>query len=96
MTKNRFKNVWDALEDDPGMARNLTIRSDLMIRIERIIEKQGLTQADAARLMGVSQPRISDLKRGKIEKFTIDKLVNMLSRLGQQVDVTVKKTHKAA
>ena len=96
MTKKTFKNVWDALEDDAGMARNLTIRSELMIKIEQVTEKRGLTQAQAAEIMQVTQPRISDLKRGKIEKFTIDKLVNMLIRLGQQVDIKVKNPSKAA
>lgn len=84
MTQKTFKNVWDALEDDAGMARNLTIRSELMLKIEQVIEKRGLTQAQAAEIMQVTQARISDLKRGKIEKFTIDKLVNILIRLGQQ------------
>lgn len=66
------------------MARNLTIRSELMLKIEQVIEKRGLTQAQAAEIMQVTQARISGLKHGKIEKFTIDKLVNILIRLGQQ------------
>ncbi len=96
MTKKTFKNVWDALEGDSGMARNLVIRSNLMIKIEKVIEELGLTQAQAAEIMHVTQPRISELKHGKIEKFTIDKLVNMLTRLGQNVDVKVRNPKKAA
>lgn len=96
MTHKTFKNVWDALEDDAGIARNLAIRSELMIKIEQLIQKYGLTQAQAADIMHVTQPRISDLKNGKIEKFTIDKLINMLARLGQDVDVKLKNHKQVA
>jgi len=61
-------------------AGNLLIRTDLMVRIERLIRRRRLTQAQAARLFGVTQPRISDLVRGKLERFSIDSLVEMLSR----------------
>jgi len=69
-------------------AEHLRIRADLMLEVERIIEARGLTQAEAAKLLHVTQPRISDLIRGKLERFSIDTLVEMLSRAG--VDVTVK------
>jgi predicted XRE-type DNA-binding protein len=70
-------------------AENLKIRSALMGHVRRMIEKRGLTQARAAKLMGVSQPRVSDLVRGKIELFSIDALVAMLAQLGARVRVEV-------
>ena len=80
-------NVFEALEDDPAMAQNLKIRSELMISLRTYIEDEGLGQKQAAEVFGVHQPRISDLMRGKIDKFTIDRLVNMLARIGKTVKV---------
>jgi len=80
-----YHNVFEALEDDPAMAQNLKIRSELMIILRQYIEEAGLDQKEAAEVFGVYQPRISDLMRGKIDKFTIDKLVNMLARIGKTV-----------
>lgn len=77
-----YSNVFDALEDDRSVAENLKIKSHLLIMIEMHITKNKMTQRKAAELMGVSQPRISDLMRGKIERFTIDMLVNMLAKAG--------------
>ncbi|MBW1940504.1 MAG: XRE family transcriptional regulator [Deltaproteobacteria bacterium] len=85
-----YDNVFDAIEKDPAMAQNLFIRSKLMIRLKKYIETNSLTQKSAAKLMGVTQPRISDLVRGKIDRFTIDMLVNMLVRAGIKVDLHLK------
>ncbi len=81
----QYSNVFEALEDDPAMAQNLKIRTELMISLRRYIEDEGLEQKKAAALFGVHQPRISDLMCGKIDKFTIDMLVNMLARIGKTV-----------
>ncbi len=89
MKMNRYHNVFDALEDDPAIAENLKIRAQLMNALTRYIEKRGLTQAKAAELFEVNQPRISDLVRGKIERFIIDMLVNMLARAGKRLNVRV-------
>ncbi|HYW09332.1 MAG TPA: helix-turn-helix transcriptional regulator [Longimicrobium sp.] len=70
-------------------AENLKIRSNLMIEIRKVITGRGLRQHDAAKLFGVSQPRISELVRGKIDQFSIDALVNMLAHAGFQVEVTI-------
>lgn len=94
MKMHRYRNVFDALESDPAIAENLKIRSQLMSALSLYIEKQKLTQREAAELLGVNQPRISDLVRGKIERFTIDMLVNMLARAGKHL--SVKVTAKAA
>jgi len=86
MTISRgYSNVFEALEDNPRMAQNLKIRSELMISLRKYIEEEGLGQKKAAGVSGVHQSRISDLMRGKINKFIIDMLVNMLARIGMPV-----------
>jgi predicted XRE-type DNA-binding protein len=77
-------------------AENLRIRSELMVRITRLIDARGMTQATAARVFGVTQPRVSDLVRGRIELFSIDALVNMLAKAGLQVTVTAKARRRVA
>ena len=74
-----------------GEAEILNIKSNLMSEIESYINDNSLTQEQAAGLMGVSRPRISDVVRGKIDKFTIDALINMLNRVGRHVVVTVDR-----
>jgi predicted XRE-type DNA-binding protein len=83
-------NVFEDLGFAPEEAENLKIRSTLMGSIRTIIECEELTQTRAAELFGVSQPRISDLVRGKIELFSIDALVNMLASGGHHVEVSVR------
>jgi predicted XRE-type DNA-binding protein len=82
-------NVFDDLGFDAAEASNLKIRAALMFAISQELKKQKLTQAKAAKLLGVAQPRISDLKRGKIQLFTIDMLVNMLAKLGKPVSLII-------
>jgi len=84
-----FANVWDAIADTPQEAANLTLRSDLMDEIETIIKGNGWTQAEAAKRCGVSQPRINDLLRGRISRFSLDALVNVASALGRKVRVSL-------
>ncbi|HAM02209.1 MAG TPA: transcriptional regulator [Acidimicrobiaceae bacterium] len=91
MTAKRYKSVWDAIGGDPATAENLKIRAALMRKLVGYIEGAGLTQAAAAKQLGVTQPRISDLARGKVDLFSIDSLVNMLSAAGLHVDVRVKR-----
>jgi predicted XRE-type DNA-binding protein len=87
----RFSSVWDAIEDTSGEAAHIKARSELMIAISEHIAKNGLTQAAAAKLFGVTQPRVSDLVRGKIELFSIDTLVQMLASAGMRVEMKLKK-----
>jgi len=94
MKQQRVKNVIEALESDPAVAENLKIRSQLMSILSEHIRKEGLTQKQAAELFEVNQPRVSDLTRGKIERFTIDMLITMLARTGKHVKVKV--TSRAA
>jgi predicted XRE-type DNA-binding protein len=89
--RSRFVEV-DIFRDlgiDGAEGTNLRIRSALMIAVTRLIEDRGLTQEQAAELFDVTQPRVSDVVRGHIDKFTIDALVKMLAKAGLEVDVTV-------
>jgi len=89
-------NVFADLGFDPEEAEHLRIRSELMIVLSKLIEARGLTQTDAATLFGVSQPRISDLVRGKIDRFSIDTLVAMLGRGGMTVRFSAKPRRRVA
>lgn len=89
-------NVFTDLGFDPGEAEYLRIRADLMIELSRFIAAHGLTQASAARKFGVTQPRISDLVRGKIDRFSIDTLVTMLDHAGMRVTVSTRKRAQVA
>jgi predicted XRE-type DNA-binding protein len=91
MTRNRFDSVWDAIEKNPAQAENLKLRSSLMLALKRHIEREGLSQTEAAKVFGVTQPRISNLMRGKIDLFGLDMLVNMLTAAGLRVTLQVKK-----
>lgn len=82
-------NVFEDLGFDAEEAANLKLRSTLAIELARYIEAEGLTQAAAAERLGVTQPRVSDLVRGKLDRFSIDSLVNMLARAGRRVEVSV-------
>ncbi len=89
MQEQTFENVWDALEDSPAAAANMTARSDLMIVLEQTIRGWGLTQAEAAKRLGITQPRLNDLLRGRIGKFSLDALMNMAAAAGLEVRVEV-------
>jgi predicted XRE-type DNA-binding protein len=82
-------NVFTDLGFSAEEAENLKVRSDLMIELTKLIEARGLTQAAAAKLLGVTQPRISDLVRGKIDRFSVDSLVEMLGHAGASVSFMV-------
>jgi len=77
-------NVFSDLGFGEDEAENLKIRADLMIELTRLIEAQGLTQVAAAELLGVTQPRVSDLMRGKIDRFSVDSLI-LLCQTGRQL-----------
>jgi predicted XRE-type DNA-binding protein len=85
-----FVNVWDAIASTPEEAANLELRYELMERISGIVKREGWTQAEAAKRCGVSQPRINDLLRGRIARFSLDALVNIASALGRKVRVTLE------
>lgn len=92
MSKKRFSSVWDAIEDRPEEAENMRLRSLLMIALKDHITHAGLSQSQAALKLGVTQPRISDLMRGKINLFGLDALVNMAAAAGLHIQMRVRKS----
>ena len=93
MTDNkRFNSVWDAIEDTPQQAASMRARSELMMNLSEVIREKGMTQGEAATLFGVTQPRISDLMRGKINLFSLDTLIDMAATAGMSPTVKVLKT----
>ena len=89
-------NVFADLGFGVEEAQNLKIRSDLMIELTKLIEARGLTQTAAAQLLGVTQPRISDLVRGKIDRFSVDSLIEMLGHAGATVSFVVTAQRRVA
>ena len=87
--KTHFESVWDALEDDPVRQENLKLRSELLITLSETIKERGLKQQDAAKMLRISQPRVSALLKGKIEEFRLDTLVDLVHRLGLHVFINV-------
>ena len=85
-----YASVWDAIADTPEEAANLRMRSALMQQIARIIERKDWTQAEAASRCGISQPRVNDLLRGRIARFSLDALVNIAAALGRRVTVKLE------
>lgn len=85
-----FNSVWDAIADTPEQAANLQARAELMLQITAIIKSNDWKQADAATHCGVTQPRINDLLRGRVSRFSLDTLVNIAAALGQRVHVELK------
>jgi predicted XRE-type DNA-binding protein len=89
-------NVFSDLGFKPAEAEHLRLRAELMIRAEKLIRASGWTQREAARILGVTQPRVSDLVRGKAERFSIDSLVEMLGCAGLEVRLTLRKRTRVA
>lgn len=87
----KFASVWDAIEDTPALAENMKLRSAFMLALKDHIARERWTQREAAKKFGVTQPRISDLLRGKIDLFAIDTLVNMLATAGIPIEVRIGK-----
>ena len=91
MKSEKRQNVFADLGFPDGEAENLRIRADMMSALIEFVRKNKLTQARAAKLLGITQPRISDLIRGQIHRFSIDNLVTLLAAAGLRVDVRFKK-----
>jgi predicted XRE-type DNA-binding protein len=85
-----YQSVWDALADTPEQAANLRARAELMQQIAALIQEQGWTQADAASRCGVTQPRMNDLLRGRVSRFSLDALVNIATAIGCRVHVALE------
>lgn len=82
-----YESIWDAIADTPGQATNLRVRAELMRQIAAFVKNQGWTQAEAAQHCGVTQPRINDLLRARVSRFSLDALVNISSALGCRVRI---------
>lgn len=89
-------NVFRDLGFPPEEAEHLRIRSDLLIQLQKAIESRGLKQAEAAKLLDVTQPRVSDLMRGRLDLFSVDTLIDMLARLGIRVRVVFSTARRSA
>jgi predicted XRE-type DNA-binding protein len=85
-----FDSVWDAIADTTEEAANLRMRAELMTQIAEIINANGWKQAEAAAHCGVTQPRINDLLRGRVSRFSLDALVNIATALGRRVHVALE------
>lgn len=89
MNNQRFASVWDAIEDTPEEAENMKLRSVLMTALKTHLTRTKMSQVEAAKLFGVTQPRVSDLMRGKINLFGLDALVNMATAAGLHVEMRI-------
>ena len=89
--EHRFASVWDAIEDTQQQAASMRARSELMIALQGWMKTSGNTQAKAAKLFGISQPRMSDMVRGKISLFSLEALMDMATVAGLEPHVTIKK-----
>lgn len=87
-----FESVWDALEDSPAAAANMRLRSELMTAVQETVAEWGLTQTEAARRLDVTQPRLNDLLRGRIDRFGLDALILLATRAGLSVRVRIERT----
>jgi predicted XRE-type DNA-binding protein len=89
-TITTFASVWDAIADTPEQAANLRTRAELMQKIAVIVKDSGWTQAQAAGHCAISQPRMNDLLRGRVSRFSLDALVNIATAIGWEVHVELK------
>lgn len=91
MKRQRFDSVWDAIEASPTAAANMKARADLMIALRETVDGWSLSQAAAAKRLELTQPRLNDLLRGRIAKFSLDALMNLASKAGLTVRVEVER-----
>lgn len=85
-----YASIWDAIADTPGQAANLRARAELMQQIAAFVKRRNWTQAEAANHCGVTQPRMNDLLRGRVSRFSLDALVNISTALGCRVRVDIE------
>ena len=90
MKRRKFASVWDAIEDNASDAANMRVRSELMIALRKKVEGWKLNQTDAASRLGLTQPRLNDLMRGRIDKFSLAALINLARPAGLAVRLHIK------
>jgi len=91
MNNQRYASVWDAIEGTPAEVENMKLRSELMMALKKHITRTEMSQAQVAKRLGVTQPRVSDLMRGKINLFGLDALVNMAAAAGLHVEMRIRE-----
>lgn len=91
MKQRRFESVWDAIETSPAQAASMKARSELMMAVRKVVDGWTLTQTQAAGRLGISQPRLNDLLRGRIDKFSLDALVDLAASAGLSVKVKIAR-----
>ena len=89
MKRQRFRSVWDAIKSSPAQSANMKARSEMMLAIRDTVTSWKMTQAAAAKRLGLTQPRMNDLVRGRINKFSLDALINLAARAGLSIRVEV-------
>ena len=89
MERQSFDHVWQTLEATPAEAANMLMRSSLLIAIGEKVQTWKVTQAEAARRLDITQPRLNDLLRGKIDKFSLDMLINLAYAAGLEVKLDI-------
>ncbi len=95
MNQDIFESVFDALADTPAEAANMTARADLLLAIRERVRTWGLTQEEAAARLGLTRPRLNDLMRGKLEKFSLDALVNIAATAGFKLHIELEEVKAA-
>ncbi len=95
MANERATSVWDALVDTPEEAENLRIRSKLMRAITRVVKSWDVSQTEAARRLHITQPRLNDLLKGKVDKYSLDALVNLLANADLKIEIHVNSKEAA-
>jgi predicted XRE-type DNA-binding protein len=95
MTQDTFESVFDALADTPAEAANMTARADLLLAVREKVRAWNMTQEEAAVRLGLTRPRINDLMRGKLEKFSLDALVNIAAAAGFKLHIELEDVKAA-
>jgi predicted XRE-type DNA-binding protein len=85
-----YASVWDAIADTPEQAANLRARAELMRKIAAIVKESKWTQTEAAARCGITQPRMNDLLRGRLSRFSLDALFNIAAALGLRISVEIE------
>ncbi len=95
MNVETFASVFDALADTPTESANMTVRADLLLAIRERVKAWNLTQEDAATRLGLTRPRLNDLMRGKLDKFSLDALVNIAAAAGFKPHIALEEPKAA-
>lgn len=90
MANERFDSIWDAIEDTPEEALNMRLRSEIMASIAKRVKEWSVTQKEAAHRLGITQPRLNDLLSGRIQKFSLDALVNLTGPANYHVELSLE------